>query len=171
MPTRWPEFRAALEATGRRKVIVARVSRTTCPQVPALDMSADGYEVCGVIDASGSESLIAREAAVATLSSRGVQIRTWFSVAAELVADWRRDEAAGWPLAAGPVREHEVAWVHLLDTSMDLRDGPHDPTRRLRLRGTKPPPPRPARWPPPPNHGRRAAHRASAAWSGLGYCV
>jgi hypothetical protein len=78
MPTRWPEFRAALEATGRRKVIVARVSRTTCPQVPALDMSADGYEVCGVIDASGSESLIAREAAVATLSSRGVQIRTGF---------------------------------------------------------------------------------------------
>jgi nicotinamidase-related amidase len=120
---RWPLFRAALEATGRRKVIIAGVSTTTCLQFPALDMVADGYDVYGVIDASGSESLIAREAAVATLSTRGVQIRTWFSVAAELVADWRRDEAAGWPLASGPIREHEVAWGHLLDSSADYETG------------------------------------------------
>lgn len=120
---RWPQFRQALEDTGRRKVIIAGVSTTTCLQFPALDMVADGYEVYGVIDASGSESQIAREAAIATLSTRGVQIRTWFSVAAELAADWRRDEAEGWPLAAGPVREHEVAWGHLLDTSMDYAMG------------------------------------------------
>ena len=120
---RWPEFREALEATGRKKVIIAGVSTTTCLQFPALDMVADGYEVYGVIDASGSESLIAREAAIATLSTRGVQIRTWFSVAAELVADWRRDEAAGWPFAISPVREREVAWGHLLDTSMDYANG------------------------------------------------
>ncbi|MBV8955683.1 MAG: isochorismatase family protein [Solirubrobacterales bacterium] len=120
---RWPQFRVALEATGRRKVIIAGVSTTTCLQFPALDMVADGYDVYGVIDASGSESLIAREAAIATLSTRGVQIRTWFSVAAALVADWRRDEAAGWSLAAGPVREHEVAWGHLLDTSLNYAMG------------------------------------------------
>jgi len=120
---RWPQFRAALEATGRRKVIIAGVSSTTCLQFPALDMVADGYDVYGVIDASGSESLIARDAAIATLSTRGVQIRTWFSLTAELVADWRRDEAAGWPLGAGPVREHEVAWGHLLDTSLDYAMG------------------------------------------------
>lgn len=120
---RWPEFRAALEATGRRKVIIAGVSTTTCLQFPALDMVLDGYDVYAAIDASGSESHIAREAAIATLSTRGVQIRTWFSLAAELVADWRRDEAAGWPFAATTVREHEVAWGHLLDTSMDYAMG------------------------------------------------
>jgi nicotinamidase-related amidase len=120
---RWPAFRAALEATARKKVIIAGVSSTTCLQFPALDMIRDGYEVYAVIDASGSESLIARDAAIATLSTRGVQIRTWFSVAAELVADWRRDEAKGWPLAVGAVREHEVAWGHLLDTSMDYAMG------------------------------------------------
>jgi nicotinamidase-related amidase len=120
---RWPQFREALEATGRKKVIIAGVSTTTCLQFLALDMVADGYEVYGVLDASGSESQIAREAAIATLSTRGVQIRTWFSVAAELVADWRRDEAAGWALAVGPVREREVAWGHLLDTSMDYANG------------------------------------------------
>jgi hypothetical protein len=46
-------------------------------------MVADGYNVYGVIDASGSESEIARDAAIATLAARGVQIRTRFSVAAE----------------------------------------------------------------------------------------
>lgn len=120
---RWPEFREALEKTGRKKVIIAGVSTTTCLQFPSLDMVADGYDVYGVIDASGSESVIAREAAIATLSTRGVQIRTWFSVAAELVADWRRDEAAGWPVAMNAVREHEIAWGHLLDTSMDYAYG------------------------------------------------
>jgi nicotinamidase-related amidase len=73
---RWPEFRAALEASGRKKVIIAGVSSTTCLQFPALDMVAHGYEVSAAIDASGSESQIAREAATATLSSRGIQIRT-----------------------------------------------------------------------------------------------
>jgi nicotinamidase-related amidase len=120
---RWPEFREALEATGRKKVIIAGVSTTTCLQFPALDMVADGYDVYGVIDASGSESQIARQAAIATLSTNGVQVRTWFSVAAELVADWRRDEAAGWPLAVDVVREHEIAWGHLLDTAMDYANG------------------------------------------------
>ncbi|MCL2788797.1 MAG: isochorismatase family protein [Micrococcales bacterium] len=120
---RWPEFRAALEATGRKKAIIAGVSSTTCLQFPALDMIADGYGVYAAIDASGSESQMARQAAIATLSTRGVQIRTWFSLAAELIADWRRDEALGWPLASGPVRDHEIAWGHLLQTSMDYAMG------------------------------------------------
>lgn len=96
---RWPEFRAALEAAGRRHVIVAGVSSTTCLQFPCRDMAADGCTVHAVIDASGSESRIAREMAIATLAAPGVDVRTRFSVAAELVADWRRDEARG--LAAG----------------------------------------------------------------------
>jgi len=48
-------------------------------------MVPDGYDVSAAVDASGCESLIAREAAIATLSTRGVQIRTWFSLAAELM--------------------------------------------------------------------------------------
>jgi nicotinamidase-related amidase len=120
---RYPPFRRAVEETGRRKVIIAAVTTTTCLQFPALDMALDGYDVHGVIDASGSESLIAREAAVATLAAAGVKIRTWFGLAAELIADWRRDEEQGWPLAAGAVHDHLPAWGYLLDTSMDYATG------------------------------------------------
>ena len=124
---RWPAFREAVEATGRKKVIIAAVTTTTCLQFPALDMVLDGYDVHGVIDASGSESPMAREAAVATLAQAGAKVRTWFSVAAELIADWRRDEANGWPLAAGAVREHLPAWGYLLDTNMAYVTGGMEP--------------------------------------------
>ena len=122
---RWPAFREALEATGRRKVIIAGVTDSTCLQFPSLDMVLDGYDVYAVIDASGAEAPgeLVRDATVATLAQAGVKVRTWFSVAAELVADWRRDEALGWPLAAGAVHDHVPAWGYLLDTDMGYLTG------------------------------------------------
>jgi nicotinamidase-related amidase len=118
---RWPEFRAALEATGRRKVIVAGVTASTCMLFPSLDLLADGYDVHSVIDASGSESPgdIVRQSVIADVARAGGRPRTWFSVVAELEADWRRDETQGWPLAAGAVHDHVPAWGYLLDTNMD----------------------------------------------------
>lgn len=128
---RYPEFRAAVEKTGRKKVIIAGVTTTTCLQFPALDMIKDGYDVHGVIDASGSESTLAREAAVATLSQAGVKARTWFGLVAEIVADWRRDEEKGWPLAAGAVHDHLPAWGYLLDSSMDYAIGKMTPPEQF----------------------------------------
>jgi nicotinamidase-related amidase len=94
-----PAFRRAIEATGRKTVVIAAISASTCLQFPALDMVRDGYTVHGVIDASGSVSETEREVTVATLAANRVTPRNWFSVMAELRADWRRDEAAGWPVA------------------------------------------------------------------------
>ncbi len=96
-----PEFRRAVEASGRRNVIIAAISASTCLQFPALDMVRDGYTVHGVIDASGSVSETEREVTIATLAANRVTARNWFSVMAEWRADWRRDEAAGWPVASG----------------------------------------------------------------------
>lgn len=94
-----PAFRRALEATGRKNVVIAAISASTCLQFPALDMVRDGYTVHGVIDASGSVSEMEREATIATLAANRVTPRNWFSVMAEWRADWRRDEAEGWPVA------------------------------------------------------------------------
>jgi nicotinamidase-related amidase len=95
-----PAFRRAVEATGRKNVVIAAISASTCLQFPALDMVRDGYTVHGVIDASGSVSETEREVTIATLAANRVTPRNWFSVMAEWRADWRRDEAAGWPVAA-----------------------------------------------------------------------
>lgn len=114
---RWPAFRQAVEATGRKKLIIAGISAATCLQFPALDAVKEGFAVHGVIDASGAVSTHEREATIATLSQAGIKIRNWWSVGAELQADWRRDEAKGWPYAM-VFREHLPSWGHLLDTSM-----------------------------------------------------
>jgi nicotinamidase-related amidase len=43
-----PEFRAAVEATGRRKLIIAGLWTEVCLVFPALDMLKEGYEVYAV---------------------------------------------------------------------------------------------------------------------------
>lgn len=62
-------------------------------------------DVHAVIDASGAVSILERETTVATLSQVGVKVRNWWSVGAELQADWRIDEVKGWPYAM-IFREH-----------------------------------------------------------------
>lgn len=119
---RWPAFRTAVEKTGRKKLIIAGISDSTCLQFPALDAVKEGYDVHAVIDASGAVSVLEREATIATLAQAGVKVRNWWSVGAELQADWRRDEAIGWPYAM-IFREHLPSWGNLLDTSVSYASG------------------------------------------------
>jgi nicotinamidase-related amidase len=48
-----PEFRAAVERTGRRKLILAGLWTEVCIAFPALDALAAGYGVYVVADAIG----------------------------------------------------------------------------------------------------------------------
>src|SRR5664280_3487007 len=113
---RWPAFRKAVDDTGRKKLIIAGISDSTCLQFPSLDAVLEGYDVYAVIDASGAVSVLEHEATIATLAQAGVKVRNWWSVGAELQADWRIDEAKGWPYAM-IFREHLPSWGHLLDTA------------------------------------------------------
>ena len=56
-----PEFRAAVEATGRRKLIIAGLWTEVCLVFPALDLLKEGYEVYAVSDASGGTSVDAHQ--------------------------------------------------------------------------------------------------------------
>jgi nicotinamidase-related amidase len=113
---RWPAFRKAVDDTKRKKLIIAGISDSTCLQFPSLDAVIEGFDVHAIIDASGAVSVLEREATVATLTQAGVKVRNWWSVGAELQADWRIDEAKGWPYAM-VFREHMPRWGHLLDTA------------------------------------------------------
>ena len=113
---RWPEFRDAVDSLDRKKLIIAGMTDSTCLQFPALDAVLEGYDVHGVIDASGAVSKHEKDASISLLSQAGVKVRNWWSVAAELQVDWRRDESKGWPMAM-IFREHLPSWGYLLDTS------------------------------------------------------
>jgi nicotinamidase-related amidase len=85
------EFVKAIEATGKKQLIIAGVVTDVCVAFPALSAINAGYEVFVVTDASGTFSKQVADAALARMAHGGVQLMNWFSVAAELQRDWRND--------------------------------------------------------------------------------
>ena len=91
------EFVAAVEKTGRKKLIVAGVSTEVCVAFVALSAIKAGYDVYAVIDASGTWNKLVQEVAVARMVQAGIKPITWVAVGAELQGDWRN--ATGQDLA------------------------------------------------------------------------
>lgn len=85
------EFVAAVEATGRRQLLIAGVVTEVCVAFPALSAIEAGYEVFVVTDASGTFNRTTRDAAWMRMQAAGAQLMTWFGVACELHRDWRND--------------------------------------------------------------------------------
>ena len=88
-----PEFHAAIEATGRRKLVVAGLWTEVCVAFPTLDALREGYEVYFVVDAIGGVSATAHEAAVQRMIQAGATPITVLALACELQRDWGRPQA------------------------------------------------------------------------------
>lgn len=88
-----PEFRAAIEQTGRKKLIIAGLWTEVCVAFPALDALRAGYEVYVVVDAIGGVSRVAHESAIQRMTQAGVIPISVLGLACELQRDWGRAEA------------------------------------------------------------------------------
>jgi nicotinamidase-related amidase len=86
------EFRRAVVATGRRKLIVAALWTEVCLAFPTLDALREGYDVYPVVDAVGGTSLEAHRAGLERIVQAGAQPISWVSLACELQRDWARVE-------------------------------------------------------------------------------
>ena len=89
-----PEFKQAVEATGRRKLIIAGVTTDVCLLFPAIAAVAEGYDVYAVIDASGTWNDIVQFTSVMRMQQAGVKVCNWVSVSAELLRDWQKPAGA-----------------------------------------------------------------------------
>jgi nicotinamidase-related amidase len=88
-----PEFRAAVEHTGRKKLIIAGLWTEVCVAFPTLDALRAGYEVYVVVDAIGGVSRVAHESAMQRMIQAGAIPITVLGLACELQRDWGRPEA------------------------------------------------------------------------------
>lgn len=88
-----PDFRAAVEATGRKKIIMTGLWTEVCVAFPTLDMLREGYEIYPVVDAIGGVSIDAHQSAMQRMLAAGAQPVTAISLAAELQRDWGRSGA------------------------------------------------------------------------------
>jgi nicotinamidase-related amidase len=89
-------FRQAVEATGRRTLVIAGIMTSICVVEPALAALADGYTVYAVIDASGTYSDVAQRVSIERLSRAGVTVVDVEAVISELQQTWAREDALAW---------------------------------------------------------------------------
>jgi nicotinamidase-related amidase len=85
-----PAFRRAVEATGRRKLIMTALWTEVCLAFLALDALRDGFEVFPVVDAVGGTSPEAHRSGLERIGQAGAQPISWVSLACELQRDWAR---------------------------------------------------------------------------------
>jgi nicotinamidase-related amidase len=88
-----PDFRQAVERTGRRKLILAGLWTEVCVAFPALDALRAGYQVYVVVDAIGGVSRVAHESAMQRMTQAGAVPISVLGLACELQRDWGRPEA------------------------------------------------------------------------------
>ena len=86
------EFRKAVEATGRKKLIMTALWTEACLTFPALDALKAGYEVYVVADAVGGTSVTAHEMALRRIEQAGGKMISVAQLFCELQRDWQRQE-------------------------------------------------------------------------------
>jgi nicotinamidase-related amidase len=86
------EFRRAVEATGRRKLIMTALWTEVCLAFPTLDALRAGFEVYPVVDAVGGTSPEAHRGGLERIVQAGAKPISWVSLACELQRDWARVE-------------------------------------------------------------------------------
>ena len=86
------EFRKAVEATGRKKLIMTALWTEACLTFPALDALKAGYEVYVVADAVGGTSLTAHDMALRRIEQAGGKMISLTQLLCELQRDWQRED-------------------------------------------------------------------------------
>ena len=86
------EFVQAVQATGRRKLVICALWTEVCMAFTALDALRDGYDVYPVVDAIAGTSPEAHRAGLERVVQAGGQPISWVSLACELQRDWARQE-------------------------------------------------------------------------------
>lgn len=103
------DFVKAVEATGRKTLVIAGVWTSVCVAFPALQAKADGYKVYFVTDASGDPSVMASQTTIARLTAAGIIPASTNAILCEFQRSWNRPDAAQWGAIYGDLVPHYKA--------------------------------------------------------------
>jgi Isochorismatase family len=81
-------FRSAVEATGRKRLIIGALHTEICLSFATVQALKDGYDVLYVTDAVGGRSQVAHRTAIERLAHAGAVPTTALAVVTELFRDW-----------------------------------------------------------------------------------
>jgi nicotinamidase-related amidase len=87
-----PGFRKAIEATGRKNIIMTGLWTEVCITWPTIEMLGAGYNIYVVDDCCGATSAAAQEAALSRMVQAGAIRLTTICAILEWQRDWARKE-------------------------------------------------------------------------------
>lgn len=85
-------FRKAVEATGRKNILLTGLWTEVCVAWPAIEMIGAGYNIYVVEDCCGATSQVAHEAALSRMVQAGAIRLTTIAALLEWQRDWARRE-------------------------------------------------------------------------------
>jgi nicotinamidase-related amidase len=86
------EFRKAIEATGRKNIIMTGLWTEVCVTWPTIEMLAAGYNIYVVEDCCGATSVAAQDAGLSRMVQAGATRLTTIAALLEWQRDWARRE-------------------------------------------------------------------------------
>ncbi len=87
-----PNFVAAIQNTGRKKIVLAGLWTQVCVAFPTVQAISEGYEVYVVEDLCGDLDERTHEAAMRRVEQAGAKPVTWIQVMLEWQRDWAHKE-------------------------------------------------------------------------------
>lgn len=118
------DFKKAVQATGRKTLIIAGVWTSVCVAFPALQAKAEGYTVYAVIDASGDMSPMASQATLDRMTQAGIVPVTTNVVLCEFQRTWARPDAAAWGALYSELVPHYHAVAESYQKAQDVARQP-----------------------------------------------
>src|SRR5438445_12516451 len=103
-----PKVAAAIEATGRKKLIIAGISLEVCAAFPAITALGKGYDAYVAVDASGTCSETKRQAGLLRMQQAGVILSDYATLMVEIL----KDNAS--PLAGPVYGALDMPWATLV---------------------------------------------------------
>jgi nicotinamidase-related amidase len=88
----WEDVRGAVEATGRRTLLIAGLWTEVCLAQTAISALAEGYRVFFISDCSGGTSVEAHEDAKTRLVQAGATPINWMAIICEWTPDFTTEE-------------------------------------------------------------------------------
>jgi nicotinamidase-related amidase len=84
------QFKRAVEATGRKKLVIAAIWTEVCLAFPVLDALREGFDAYPVVDAVGGTTIEAHRAGLERQYLAGARPTSVAQLACELQRDWAR---------------------------------------------------------------------------------
>lgn len=101
-------FRRAIEATGRKNILMTGLWTEVCVTWPAIEMLGAGYRVFVVDDCCGATSAAAQEAALSRMVQAGATRLTAVAALLEFQRDWKNHDH--YDALMGILKEHAGAY-------------------------------------------------------------